>query len=394
MARPTGVGAAEEQIIRTFARFLGAAALLFGVLLTPNAIAVSAIVPWWWTPIAAALVLLPLLALWPAAHAADPRWIRWCGNAAAAGYLLVLVSWLVVVDGHIPSNLDVWPATFPGVVTMAVALTWRPATSLAYLAVSAGIAEVVRYVTRDGQEHVVLPVEILAVVVYCSLFAVATIAAVQTGRTLDRTIASSVHLSATTAARAARAVERGRFHALIHDRVTSTLLGLAQRGNTPELSEQAAIALAELDCLRTSNVADEDLDVTTAVGLIRAALVDVDGDIPVDVDLRTDSLLVPRAAARAIASAAAEALRNSMQHADTPGRYADRLIAIDADPEELRVVVADNGRGFDPDRVPGLRLGIRTSIRARMDTAAGCTAVIRSAPGRGTQVTLLWSVRP
>ena len=65
-----------------------------------------------------------------------------------------------------------------------------------------------------------------------------------------------------------------------------------------------------------------------------------------------------------------------------------RLVVVD---DDLRVVVADNGCGFDPDRVTGHQLGLRTDIRERMNTAAGCAAVIRSAPGRGTQIVLLWS---
>ncbi|MGW0040229.1 sensor histidine kinase [Rhodococcus sp. NPDC003348] len=388
---PTGIGAAEEGIIRTFARFIGAAALLFGILLTPSAIALSRIVPDWWTPFAAVIVLLPMLSLWPASHAADPRWIRRCGTAAAGGYLTALVSWLLVVDGHIPANRDVWLTTFPGLVTMAAALTWRPATSLVYLAVSAGTAEVVRYVTREGQENVVLAVEIASVVVFCSLFVVATIAAVQTGRTLDRTIAATVSHSASAAAGAARDVERTRFHALIHDRVMSTLLGLSRQGNIPELREQAAVAIAELDELRDSTVAEEGFDLDTAIGLIRAALVEVDGDVPVEVDVRHPALVVPRPAARAIAAAAAEALRNSVRHADTATRIADRLVVIDADSAGLRVVVADNGCGFDPARVPGFQLGITMSIRERMSTADGAAVTIRSAPELGTQVTLTWT---
>ncbi|MFF0815274.1 ATP-binding protein [Rhodococcus sp. NPDC003318] len=389
--RGTGIGPAEERIVRTFARFIGAATLLFGVLLAPGAASLAPIVTPWWTPMAAALVLVPMLALWPASHAADPRWIRRCGTVAAVGYLVTLVTWLLVVHGSIPPNRDIWLATFPGLITMAAALGWRPAASLGYLAVAAGTAEVVRYVTRTGRQDVVLPVEILAVVVFCGLFVIATIAGVQTARALDRTIAVVVRQSAVGAATAARTVEHTRLQALIRDRVMCTLLGLARRGNTPELSEQAAIALTELDGLQSRSVADEALDRDTAIGLIRAALGDVDGHTPVQVTIRTDTLPVPRRAARAIASAAAEALRNSLRHADTAAAPADRLVAIDAEPGELRVVVADNGRGFDPDRVPGFQLGITTNIRDRMATADGCTAVIRSAAGLGTQVTLLWA---
>ncbi|MGW6693501.1 sensor histidine kinase [Rhodococcus sp. NPDC054953] len=384
------LGTAEDRIVRTFARFLGAAGLLFGVLLAPGAVALS-IVPVWWTVTTGALVLVPLLALLPASRAADTRWIRRSASAAAIGYLLGLLWFPLVADGHIPPNRDIWVTTFPGLITMAAALRWRPRTSLMYLAAAVSAAEVVRYVARAGQEHVVLPVEIASTLVFCGLFVVATIAAVQTGRALDRAVEVSVSRSATAAAHAAQDVERSRFHALIHDRVMSVLLGLARQGATPEMSEQAAIAVAELDALRDSTVADEGLDIHTAVGLIRAALVKVDGDVPVEVEIDTAALTVPRLAARAIASAAAEALRNSVRHADTASRAADRLVAIDADQHGVRVIVADNGCGFDPGQVPGYQLGITMSIRERMATADGCAVDLRSAPGDGTQVTLLWS---
>ena len=314
------VDSAEERIVRTFARFIGVGALLFAALLTPRAFSVAALAPAWWTPLALTATLAPLIALWPASRAADLRWIRGCAAVAAATYLLTAASWLLLVDGHIPSNRDIWLATFPGLVTMAVALSWRPAAALGYLVLAATGAELVRHVTRAGPNQVVLPVEILSLTVYCALFTIATLAAVETGRHLDRAVAASVRQAADAAARDARDVERGRLHALIRDRITTTLLGLSRRGNTPDLRVQAAIALTELDRLRTSNIDDENLHAPAAVALIRAALMSVDGHVPVDVDIRNDTLDVPRVAARALAAAAAEALRNSLRHADTPDR--------------------------------------------------------------------------
>lgn len=390
---PATVGPAEERIVRVFARFVGAGGLLFVVLLTPGAVSLAGLTPAWWTPLALTAVLAPLAALWPAAHAVDLRWIRRCADLAAAGYLLAAASWLALAVGHVPSNRDIWLGSLPALVGMAVALTRRPAAALGYVAAAAAGAELVRYVTREGRDHVVLPVEIVSLTVFCALFTVATLAAVHTGRNLDRAVASSVRQAADVAARDARDVERNRLHALIRDRITTTLLGLSRRGNTDDLSAQARLALTELDRLRVSDVGDENLDGPAAIALIRAALGSVDGHVPVEIDVRGDPPDVPRAAARALAAAAAEALRNSLRHADTPDRRADRLVAVDADPDELRVVVADNGRGFDPDRVVGGHLGVRTDIHERMRTADGCTATIASAPGRGTRVVLLWSRR-
>jgi signal transduction histidine kinase len=51
------------------------------------------------------------------------------------------------------------------------------------------------------------------------------------------------------------------------------------------------------------------------------------------------------------------------------------------------VFVRDRGRGFDERDVPDDRLGVRNSIRARMERHGG-TASIRTAPGEGTEVRL------
>ena len=49
--------------------------------------------------------------------------------------------------------------------------------------------------------------------------------------------------------------------------------------------------------------------------------------------------------------------------------------------------VRDRGPGFDPDAVPEDRLGLRQSVRGRMDRNGG-SAVVRSSPGDGTEIQL------
>jgi signal transduction histidine kinase len=52
-------------------------------------------------------------------------------------------------------------------------------------------------------------------------------------------------------------------------------------------------------------------------------------------------------------------------------------------------VVADTGAGFDVDAVPPDRLGVRISIRERVDAVGGATE-IRSVPGAGTTIVMTW----
>ena len=53
----------------------------------------------------------------------------------------------------------------------------------------------------------------------------------------------------------------------------------------------------------------------------------------------------------------------------------------------VRVFVRDTGAGFDLDTVAEDRLGVRESIKGRMERVGG-VAEIRTAPGEGTEVEL------
>ncbi|MEW6636556.1 MAG: GAF domain-containing sensor histidine kinase [Actinomycetota bacterium] len=75
-----------------------------------------------------------------------------------------------------------------------------------------------------------------------------------------------------------------------------------------------------------------------------------------------------------------EALNNVARHADA-GRATVRLVAT---PERVSLAVEDDGRGFDPSRVPEGRHGL-LGMRERAE-ALGGTLAVRSAPGRGTKV--------
>jgi signal transduction histidine kinase len=67
---------------------------------------------------------------------------------------------------------------------------------------------------------------------------------------------------------------------------------------------------------------------------------------------------------------------------------ADKVdVYAETGPEQVEVFVRDRGRGFDPDRVPEDRLGVRRSVVDRMQRHGG-GATVRSAPGEGTEVRL------
>jgi signal transduction histidine kinase len=97
------------------------------------------------------------------------------------------------------------------------------------------------------------------------------------------------------------------------------------------------------------------------------------------IDLRVGEL--PRLSAEAAAQVlriAQEALGNAVRHSGA------RRIKVRLD--DRRLVVADDGRGFDPSAVRGRRLGL-TSMAERA-TELGAALSVDSAPGKGTTIRL------
>ena len=59
----------------------------------------------------------------------------------------------------------------------------------------------------------------------------------------------------------------------------------------------------------------------------------------------------------------------------------------EVEPDSVSLVVRDRGKGFDPSAVPEDRKGLAESVHGRM-TRRGGTAVVTSAVGEGTKVSL------
>jgi signal transduction histidine kinase len=86
----------------------------------------------------------------------------------------------------------------------------------------------------------------------------------------------------------------------------------------------------------------------------------------------------------ALLAAAREATVNAAKWSGAP------VVSLfaEVEPTEVVLFVRDRGRGFDPETVPGDRKGLAESIHARI-TRRGGSATVRSAPGEGTEVSLV-----
>jgi signal transduction histidine kinase/phage shock protein PspC (stress-responsive transcriptional regulator) len=191
-------------------------------------------------------------------------------------------------------------------------------------------------------------------------------------------------LDSRAAERAARvrSEERAAVAAHLHDSVLQTLALIQRHADEPQavsrlarsqerelrawLYEPAAATSGTWSSLVAGIVADVEANHALTVDPV------VVGDAPVDEPLA------------ALGAAAREALVNAAKHAGVSSADLYTEVA----PDRVSVFVRDRGAGFDPEAVPGDRRGLRDSVTGRLERLGG-KAVVRSAPGEGTEVELV-----
>ena len=203
----------------------------------------------------------------------------------------------------------------------------------------------------------------------------------RTVRAADESLRSALRTHAQ--AETERAAEREHRVAvrLLHDEVIHALRAIALPPGAvpPAVARSHARSAADLLEARQPAAFPEggDLESRIRVGAQRYEL-----DVRIHGSTRT---VVPTAVNEAIVGAVLESLRNVQAHAGV--NNADVTFRTTGD--RLEVQVRDEGRGFDPSRAHEGRLGIRGSIRQRLDDVGG-RVEIDSSPGRGTIVGISW----
>ena len=197
------------------------------------------------------------------------------------------------------------------------------------------------------------------------------------------------------AERQARALaeERAQMAAHVHDSVLQTLALIQRSADDP--ARVVRLARAQERELRAwlfegrapGTIGDDATTVAEGVGLLQRQVEEADLGIAVQVVVVGDCALDEGLGA--LLDAAREATVNAAKWsgADQVSLYAE------VEPTAVMLYVRDRGRGFDPEHVAPDRQGIAQSICARVARFGG-TAVIRSAPGEGTEVQLAMPRRP
>ena len=343
--------------IGSVAALVGAsiAVTVFGAFGSPRATTVSFVV-------LAAATLLPALLVLVAAPPDGLGQQLWLGDLAVIG--------AAAAGAGLP---------IPAAIGYLVALIGALAAEAAVL--------VVPEVRLDTLMH------LLQTLFYVSLIMALAMASRRAGRLLDLAVRSAVADVSAAAAAEARRAQRRRVEGLIHDTVIVALLAFGRgrdRAQDARASREAMQALAAIEELEAPASASPAEDPTTRdlVWRLQALTTELEAQIRFDYDIH-DLGLIPAPVAAAAGEAMSEAIRNSLRHAGPAPRVA-RQVTVSAGGDRLRVVVLDDGVGFEPGAVDATRLGIREGIVRRMSLAGGQAQVL-SMPGRGTTVVLGWS---
>ena len=179
-----------------------------------------------------------------------------------------------------------------------------------------------------------------------------------------------------------RSQERADLAVHLHDGVLQTLALIQRRAHDPrEVRSMARRQERELRAWLFEPAAPSAEESVAA--LLRRELAAVEDDHRVRVEVVSSGDAPVDDAARALVAAGREAVVNAARHAQVESID----VFLEADPSTVELFVRDRGVGFDPDAVGKDRHGVAESIRKRVERAGG-TAVVRSAPGEGTEVEL------
>ncbi|GAA1391755.1 ATP-binding protein [Luteococcus peritonei] len=165
---------------------------------------------------------------------------------------------------------------------------------------------------------------------------------------------------------------------LLHDHVLHALNAIAQDRATVGIADVAEECRVAHEALTRAHPASSSVTVEDLLAedpTLAAAGAQVMGA----------SHPVPAVVAAALAAATREAVGNVTRHA----RARTCLVHVARLEQGVQVDISDDGRGFDPHRVPISRLGIRRSMVQRMEDIGG-QATVTSTPGDGTRISLRW----
>jgi two-component sensor histidine kinase len=182
--------------------------------------------------------------------------------------------------------------------------------------------------------------------------------------------------------------ERVRTDALVHDSVLTTLLSAAAAGSEDDeelAARMASNALRVLNHVNRRGAQEQVLPFTLLLEHAQHVVPDAFAAFTVTTDRAVD-IVLPTAAADALLAAMVETMDNSIRHAGD----ADRVLSAEPlGPDGIRVLVSDDGAGFDVEPALAMNRGLQLAVVERMRQVFGRADVV-SALREGTSVTISW----
>jgi two-component sensor histidine kinase len=323
------------------------------------------------------------------------QWTRSVFGAVGLIYLGTLALWPLSIGGAYVGHSLPWLFALAGVPCTLVVVATRWQLSVSYvLVVSAAVAGL-RLTASGGAATLTSALLDGAAVAETGIALLLVVMAVRrAARNVDTAQGAALSRYADAQIDEATESERVRTDALVHDSVLTTFLSAAA-AQTPEAQALAArMAVHTMGVLSRATVASSlgpKVPVRELLGRIREDAGAVGDHFEFAAQAVRDQS-VPENVADAIVSASVQAMTNSVKHAGGP--EVPRSVLVEgASDGAVRVLVKDEGRGFDPKKVASERLGLRVSIIERMSRVSGAVD-LHTALGEGTVFVLSWPAAP
>ena len=314
-------------------------------------------------------------------------WLR----AVAIVALALISTWPLHFDvtQGTPAGFQPWIWWPLGISAVAAGTTFRFGIGVIYLFVLTLSWPLFKVSAYGGSGSLLLAIqEALHLFVFSAVLIAMVLAlrweAGKTDSANQEAIASAVESARVDAAE----IERSRLDALVHDSVLTTLLVAANATSEQQRSlaaKSAVDAIARLTTVRSDESNSPKPTLASFFHALELRIKESAPDFEVSLTKMSD-LPISSQIAEALTEATLQAVDNSLKHASSA---TERVVRLRGQASGLKIVVSDNGKGFRPSQVPKDRIGISSSIVARV-TNVGGRVFINSSPGAGTNVVIEW----
>ena len=346
---------------------------------------------WYWSLIA--LVFVPLAAM-----------IVSCGMGRATGlfsaifafcYLGALIIWPIATAGAASDpTSQPWLWYLLSVATVSSVLAFPLPLQVIWTFLLPVLFGIVRLISASfaGEYWYPIALDVSFALILGGIIVALTWMFRAAAANVDETRSRAVDSYARAAAADAAEQERIAVAALMHDSVLAALIA-AERAHTAR-ERTLAVAMAREALTRLANTeqgSEEGSDhprtpASLADDIERAAL-ELGIRLVAEREIDAAAPSIPGRVGRALVLAATQAIANAAQHAAGVGLGV--IVRADPGPANVGIAVRDTGEGFDLERVPHDRLGIRASIFARVAAVGGISLI--ESDQAGTTVHLDWA---